>query len=137
MSTCPSPAGINAARLDAYLRRLVDVQEELAELGPILESAAKDFASAKRADDPSKQLAEFTNKYHFLVFRAYHLATEGLALVNLLDLAAALLSQSTEGTVDPELSQKLALARQLVDELEPLLRTMRDQLEPYKSLGPK
>jgi|GEM_PF-5108131 len=125
MGSCDNLAGMDEAHLDGYLRGLFEVQEELEELEPELKTMAGEFASAQQADQPS---SEHTRKHSLPGFRAYHLATEGLALLNLLALSAALLGKSIEVGVNSGLSQKLTMSRAYVKRLRPPLRTLLEQM---------
>jgi hypothetical protein len=111
--------------LDKYLNRLAEVQEELAEIGEVLQDVVQDGAQSGRTESEARLAG----------FRAYHLAQEGKALLKLVSATLAVLrSRCPED--DAAQLERLDSVDRYLDDLDPVLgRIMRD-MTSYSTLTP-
>ncbi|RLB82444.1 MAG: hypothetical protein DRH17_05930 [Deltaproteobacteria bacterium] len=119
--------------LDRYLRRLLEVQKELGEIGNFLKESASHIKPQAPEKDFMKQIAEEVNKQMIPGFRAYYLAQEGMALLKLIAITIAVFKSNTAAE-NTEQRQNLEVLSKYIDEAELLLRQTLDSMEPYKTL---
>jgi hypothetical protein len=78
-----------------YIQRLLDVEDELGEIGRFFEESA--LRNIKNGEEEiSGQIAEEINRNRIPGFRAFHLASEGLAVLHLLSINIAYLESSQQ-----------------------------------------
>jgi hypothetical protein len=110
--------------LDRYLNRLAEIQEELAEIGEVLQDIVQDEASGRRSESEARLAG----------FRAFHLAQEGKALLKLVSATLSTLRSRCPDGDDAQL-QRLESVDRYLDELDPVLgRIMRD-MASYSTLA--
>jgi len=112
--------------LERYLQRLSEIQEELGEIGTQLQT------SAEQSDTPGQNLPEV----RIAGFSAYHLAQEGVALLNLVAVTLSVVRTTATQDGDQDQLQKLDTVNHYLDELEPILKRILTDMAPYRSLDP-
>jgi len=114
--------------LERYLQRLSEIQEELGEIGNDLQESVGGETETKPASGlPQVRIAGF---------RAYHLAQEGMALLNLVAVSLAMVRATADETDAQGQIEKLDTVNHYLDELEPILKRILKDMEPYRSLEP-
>lgn len=116
------------ASLDSHIQRFLEIQEALGEIGTIFESVGDEMAWET---NPSEQICQSFNKLRIPGFFAYHLAQEGISLLNVIAASVALVKK------DIEASEKLKAVLSTIEESEPILRQTVYDMEPYKSMDAK
>jgi hypothetical protein len=116
---------VTPMHLDRYLNRLAEVQEELAEIGEVLQDVVQEKEQAAYSESEARLAG----------FRAYHLAQEGKALLKLVSATLAVLRSSCPEDDTAQLERLDSVDRYLGD-LDPVLgRIMRD-MTSYSVLAP-
>jgi hypothetical protein len=105
-------------KLDDFDRRLKEVLSEIGDLEGIFEEVSKTTIASK--DDT----VESVNKLRISGFVGYHLAQEGLALINLIRISLV---------THPERQIDFAY----IPQVEPLLEKASQSMEMYKNLTSK
>jgi hypothetical protein len=115
--------------LERYLQRLSEIQEELGEIGEDLQAST---GGEGEETNPSGGMPQV----RIAGFRAYHLAQEGMALLNLVAVSLAMVRATADESDSQEQIQKLDTVNHYLDELEPILKRILKDMEPYRSLEP-
>ena len=121
-------------RLDNYARRLLDVQEELGQIGKEFDDSADRIR--KIAEDPhrSSVISTELKRQGITGFRAFHLDSEGIAILNLLNLVVSFLE--LEGSASPGIdANKLEKMKGYILRVEPVFMETLNKMDPYKAIN--
>lgn len=117
----------------SHVRRLVEIERALAELGVLFRNRGHELAAAEESGDEA--LAHYVDRVRVAGFFAYCMAREGVELVRLAAAAAAIERATPAGDGAAKASaDELDEVLQHVEQIGPLLhQTLRD-MEPYREL---
>lgn len=122
--------------VDKYFNRLLEVQDELGEIGRLFEGSASRIGDQNNEEELTTQLAKELNKQRIMGFRAYHLSKEGLALLNLTAVTIAYLKTTQELDTREKL-ERIEKITSYAEELEPHFNQTFKEMSKYKSLDAK
>ncbi|MFX0202192.1 MAG: hypothetical protein ACFFCW_39270 [Candidatus Hodarchaeota archaeon] len=122
---------LDESALDRCIKRLIEVQRELGRLGIIFEQSAARMEKGWPEQEIEKRIVEEANRIRIPGFCAYHLADEGMALLNLIALRITLLRK---GCANSKRLQKLTEMQEYAEEVEPFMRQTLKAMEPYNTL---
>jgi hypothetical protein len=122
---------LDESALDRCIKRLIEVQEELGTVGIIFEDSAARMKKGWPEQEIEKRIVEEANRIRIPGFCAYHLAEEGMALLNLIALRVTLLRK---GYTNSKRLQKLTEMQKYVEEVEPFMRQTLKSMEAYSTL---
>ncbi len=105
-------------RLDKHFKRLLEIEEALGEIGTLLENVSI-----------KPDVCETIRDLHIAGFLAYHLAQEGLSLLQILSANYAIAKKDKSY----KKTYQLDLIVNHMREVEPILRETLNDMEPYKS----
>jgi len=132
-AAAPVPVIPNAySLLDTYVQRLSDVHEELGEIEKLFEESAGRTRETGSEDNVSDHAAEESERQRITGFRGFHLAGEGVSLLNLINITIAYLESSQELETE-EKAEKVEKAKKYVEEVKPLFHKTLEKMTPYES----
>jgi hypothetical protein len=123
--------GAEYINLEKHLRRLLEIEQTLGEIGDIFSSESGQTISTAKADDPLHKISEMVNRLRVPGFFAYHLAQEGLVLLNVIAASAAFTKKNVGE------SSKINTIVSHIDEAEEMFRQAIHEMEPYRSMDAK
>jgi hypothetical protein len=125
---------LDDSALDRYFKRLIEVQEELGMLGKIFEESARRMKKGWPEKEIEKRIVEEVNRMRIPGFCAYHLAEEGMALLNLIAVKITLLRKKYEQSANSTRLEGLTKMQKRAEEAEFLMRQTLEAMEPYSTL---
>ena len=124
--------------LGKYIRRLSEVQEELSEIGKILQASADRVNPNQPQEQLLSQITNELNRVRIPGFCAYKLAEEGLALLRLISVKIMLLRQAYENEGNhAEVERMDQLGEQIENSHEPLMLRTLEEMKPYSTMDAK
>ena len=131
----PVPVIPNAySLLDTYVQRLSDVQDELGEIEKLFEESADRIRELRNEEDVSNQGAEESDRQRITGFRGFHLAHEGVSLLNLISIGIAYLESSQELETEEQV-EKVEKAKEYVKEVSSLFHKTLEKMTSYESMN--
>jgi len=120
--------------LDTYVQRLSDVQDELGEIGSLFEESADRIRERRNEEDVSDQVAEESDRQRITGFRGFHLAHEGVSLLNLISISIAYLESSQELETEKQ-AERIEKVKEYLKEVKPLFQETLEKMTPYESMN--
>lgn len=119
--------------ISKHFRRLLEIEGALVEIGPVFEQYKTRVLTTADESARTNLTVEDIDALRIPGFFAYHLAQEGVALLNMIAASGAILQMDPDALDAGEITTIKTMLGHL-DDVETLLRQTLHEMEPYQTM---